>query len=115
MTDLPSDEQQRLQREVTDAYTSHTPVSRSTYERAVGSLVRGTTGNLRYFAPYPLYFAGGDGAYLTDVDGHRYGDYFLCNGPMLLGHRHADVEASIEDHRSTGSLVVNPVLAIEVA
>ncbi|HYH63184.1 MAG TPA: aspartate aminotransferase family protein, partial [Urbifossiella sp.] len=37
----------------------------------------------------PITIARGRGAYLTDVDGNRYIDYFAGMGPMLLGHRPA--------------------------
>ncbi|HEX3982431.1 MAG TPA: aspartate aminotransferase family protein, partial [Acidisoma sp.] len=35
--------------------------------------------------PYPLFVEKGDGAYLTDADGHTYIDYLLGLGPMILG------------------------------
>jgi glutamate-1-semialdehyde 2,1-aminomutase len=36
----------------------------------------------------PLYFTGGRGSRLTDVDGNQYIDYALAWGPAILGHAH---------------------------
>jgi glutamate-1-semialdehyde 2,1-aminomutase len=96
-------------------YFAMTPASRSTHERAGRSLVAGTTGNLRHFAPYPLYFDGGAGPFLHDVDGRSYIDCFLANGPLLLGHRPDSVERSVAEHAGDGRLLLNPPLAIEAA
>jgi glutamate-1-semialdehyde 2,1-aminomutase len=39
----------------------------------------------------PVFAARGDGAYVTDVDGHRYLDYVGAFGPMILGHGRKEV------------------------
>ncbi|MBK5216211.1 MAG: glutamate-1-semialdehyde 2,1-aminomutase [Propionibacteriales bacterium] len=39
----------------------------------------------------PRFMASGSGAFLTDVDGHRYVDLVGSWGPMLMGHAHPDV------------------------
>lgn len=96
-------------------YRRKTPASAALHARARRSLAGGTTGNLRYFSPYPLYFASGEGSVMVDVDGNRYIDCFLCNGPLLLGHCPPAVVAAIAAHSATGSLVVNPLLAVEAA
>lgn len=85
------------------------------YARAHRALVGGTTGNLRHFPPYPLYFATGAGSTMTDVDGHSYIDCFLCNGPLLLGHRHPRILQALQQHAVVGSIVVNPELAVLAA
>lgn len=42
----------------------------------------------------PLFIERGEGPYLVDADGHRYIDYVLSWGPLILGHAHpAVVEA----------------------
>jgi glutamate-1-semialdehyde 2,1-aminomutase len=97
------------------AYRERTPRSAALFDRASRALVGGTTGNLRYFPPYPLYCAGGSGSRMTDVDGNEYVDCFLCNGPLLLGHRHPRIVDAVGRHSGTGSLVVNPELAVLAA
>ena len=96
-------------------YRGRTPRSAALHDRARQALVGGTTGNLRHFPPYPLYFATGDGSRMTDVDGHAYIDCFLCNGPLLLGHRHPRIVQALQQHAGVGSIVVNPELAVLAA
>src|SRR5215475_13250035 len=100
---------------ILQTYRARTPGSADLYRRARTVLAGGTSGNLRYFPPYPLYFASGQAAQVTDVDGHAYIDCFLANGPLLLGHRHPAVVESIGRHSALGSLLVNPPLLVEVA
>ena len=104
-----------IQHAIFTAYRKLTPASGAYYQRARQSLAGGTTGNLRFFPPYPFYETGGRGARVTDLDGNEYIDCFLCNGPLLLGHNHPDVIAAIEGHSKTGPLVVNPPIIAEAA
>ncbi len=39
----------------------------------------------------PLFIERGEGAFLYDADGHRYIDYVLSWGPLVLGHAHPRV------------------------
>ncbi len=43
----------------------------------------------------PVFFARGEGAFLTDVDGRRYVDYVGSWGPLILGHAAPAVNAAI--------------------
>ncbi len=104
-----------IQQDIFTAYRKLTPASAAYHERARRSLAGGTTGNLRFFPPYPFYETGGRGARVTDLDGNEYIDCFLCNGPLLLGHNHPDVIAAIEGHSRTGPLVVNPPIIVDAA
>src|SRR6185437_8983869 len=96
-------------------YRAKTPRSSLQYARAARALAGGTTGNLRHFHPYPLYFAYGRGSEMVDIDGNAYVDCFLCNGPLLLGHRHPGVMSAIREHEHVGSLIVNPTLGVTLA
>ncbi len=61
--------------------------SRAQHARASGSLAGGVATAFRApQLPVPISFAGARGSHLTDVDGHRYVDFALAFGPMLLGH-----------------------------
>jgi glutamate-1-semialdehyde 2,1-aminomutase len=62
--------------------------SKALLERARGSLAGGVSSPFRAKAPMPLYFKGGSGSRLEDVDGNRYIDYQLAWGPMILGYGH---------------------------
>ena len=50
----------------------------------------------------PVFFNGGDGAWLTDVDGNRYIDYVGAWGPMLQGHAFAPVIDAVRDRALSG-------------
>lgn len=106
---------EQLRSSLVQAYRAHNPNSARWHERAARVLPGGVSGNLRYFAPYPLYMSHGEGCTTTDVDGNDYVDCFLLNGPLLLGHRPAPVVQAMNEHASTGSLVLNPTVLIECA
>ncbi|MDR3198863.1 MAG: glutamate-1-semialdehyde 2,1-aminomutase [Planctomycetaceae bacterium] len=44
----------------------------------------------------PIVMERGEGAYLIDVDGHRYLDYVQSWGPMILGHAHPSVVEAVQ-------------------
>ncbi|MEY3667885.1 MAG: hypothetical protein RL572_1425 [Pseudomonadota bacterium] len=56
---------------------------------------RGVGGN-------PLFFQGGEGAWLIDEDNNRYIDYVGAWGPLILGHRHPDVIAALQTQLQLG-------------
>ena len=45
----------------------------------------------------------GEGAYLYDVDGRRYLDFFLGAGPLILGHAHPRLVETIQSAAAKGS------------
>ena len=82
--------------ELMKEYEEYTPTSKKMYERACKSLPGGITANVKYYAPYPIFMAGGEGAYLFDVDGNKYIDYLASYGPLILGHKHPAVVEAVE-------------------
>jgi len=80
-----------------DHIRNKTAGSRERYSRAQQSLAGGVSSSLRRSArPYPLYFAHGCGALVTDVDGNSYIDYGLAWGPLILGHAPAAIREALE-------------------
>src|SRR5437588_1774510 len=66
------------------------------FDRAQQSLAGGVSSGLRRSArPYPLYFSGGQGPYITDVDGNTYADYGLAWGPLILGHAPPEIADAV--------------------
>ena len=62
--------------------------SKAMLRRAAKSLPHGVSSPFRAVAPMPLFFEGGNGARLRDVDGNEYIDFALAWGPLILGHCH---------------------------
>jgi glutamate-1-semialdehyde 2,1-aminomutase len=80
-----------------------TAASDHLYRRAAGSLAGGVSTGLRRSAkPYPLYFAGGRGSRIQDVDGNEYLDYAMGWGPLILGHAPPIVAAAISTQAQSG-------------
>jgi glutamate-1-semialdehyde 2,1-aminomutase len=104
-----------LEGEIHAAYRARTPASAAFHDRASKSLIGGVSGTVRYFRPYPLYFAEGTGAHAVDLDGNRYIDNFLCGACLLLGHRAPSIMEAISGTAEVGSLLLNPPLAVELA
>jgi glutamate-1-semialdehyde 2,1-aminomutase len=68
--------------------------SRSLHERALKSLVGGVNSPVRSFRRVggkPILAKGGEGAWLTDVDGNRYVDLVMSYGPHLFGHARKEI------------------------
>jgi glutamate-1-semialdehyde 2,1-aminomutase len=49
-----------------------------------------------------IFFERGEGPWLVDVDGNRYVDYLLGQGPNILGHAPARVQAAVSDAARSG-------------
>ena len=44
----------------------------------------------------PIFIASANGAFVTDLDGHRYVDYVGSYGPAILGHAHPQVVEAVQ-------------------
>jgi glutamate-1-semialdehyde 2,1-aminomutase len=65
---------------------------------------------------HPLFFERGEGAYLYDVDGHRYIDYCTSHGASLLGHGHPAIVNAVQEALSMGVLLAcETPIQVEVA
>jgi len=64
----------------------------------------------------PIFISKAKGQFVYDVDGNRYIDYVGSWGPMILGHAHRDVVASIRRAALNGTSFGAPTAAeIEMA
>lgn len=62
------------------------PTSEAMFRRATGVLPGGNTRAVLYYDPFPLTFVKGEGATVTDADGHVYSDYVGEYAAGLFGH-----------------------------
>jgi glutamate-1-semialdehyde 2,1-aminomutase len=51
----------------------------------------------------PIFFRSSDGAFLTDVDGHRYVDFVSSWGAVILGHSDDRITHAVADATSKGT------------
>ncbi len=80
--------------------------SKQFMDQAKGLMPAGVNSPVRAFGAVggdPIYFARGEGALLTDVDGNTYVDHVCSWGPLILGHCHPDVVASVERAAQRGT------------
>ena len=73
--------------------------------RAERSIPGGVNSPVRAFKGVggtPVFFASGEGAWVTDVDGNRYVDFVGSWGPMLQGHSFEPVIAAVRDRALLG-------------
>jgi glutamate-1-semialdehyde 2,1-aminomutase len=84
-------------------YVESNPGSRRLYEQALAVFPSGVTHDNRYLQPFPIYCDRAAGAYKWDVDGHRYVDYLVGHGALLLGHGHPDVVRAVTEQLPRGT------------
>ena len=79
--------------------------SRKLFEQAQHYMAGGVSSHFRSLEkPHPLFFRGGCGARIQDVDGNEYLDFALSQGPLLLGHSHPEVLARVREELAKGQL-----------
>ena len=65
---------------------------------------------------FPQFMERGDGCRVWDVDGNEYIDFMCSYGPVILGHRHAAVEAAARAQAEKADCQNGPShLAVELA
>jgi glutamate-1-semialdehyde 2,1-aminomutase len=82
------------------------PQSHAAFARACRVIPGGVNSPARAFGAVggePPFMARAEGAYLEDIDGHRYIDYIGSWGPMVLGHGHPRVQQSIGEALGRGT------------
>lgn len=83
------------------AFTAANPASRARAAAAAAVMPGGNTRTVLHYTPFPLAFAKGEGATLTDLDGHTYRDYLSEYSAGLYGHSPRVIQeaakAAIED------------------
>lgn len=83
-------------------YEAAHPRSRALAAEAAAVLPGGNTRSVLDFAPYPFRVASAHGAYIEDVDGHRYVDLLGNYSAGLLGHDPAPVRDAVTEVLESG-------------
>jgi glutamate-1-semialdehyde 2,1-aminomutase len=83
------------------------PLSAEFFAKARRILVGGVNSPVRAFrgvqGGVPVFPRKGKGAYITDIEGHRYLDYVLSYGPLILGHAHPRVVSAVRKAIARGT------------
>ena len=90
-------------RRIIEQYVAANPKSHALHERARKALPGGIAHDVRHISPFPLTMSHADGAYKWDVDGHRYIDYVVGHGALLLGHGHPEIVAAVQQQVARGT------------
>lgn len=80
--------------------------SRALFERAQRKIPGGVNSPVRAWKGVggtPLFIARGEGAYVWDADGNRYVDFVASWGPLILGHAHPKVVATVREMAARGT------------
>lgn len=88
--------------------------SQQAFANACRVMVGGVNSPVRSFASVdgsPPFIAGGQGAYLSDIDGRRYLDYVGSYGAAILGHAHPEIIATLREVATNGLTFGAPTLA----
>ena len=86
-----------------DAYTDALPASRALNARAQRLFPDAVTHDNRRMQPFPVFVDRAEGAFKWDVDGHRYIDYWMGHGALLLGHNPPAVRDAVREQAGRGT------------
>jgi glutamate-1-semialdehyde 2,1-aminomutase len=101
-----------LKLEIEDArerYAAANPLSDSAEKDALQYLPGGNTRSVLHFEPFPLTMVSGDGAELTDLDGHRYVDFVGEYSAGLFGHSDPRIKVAIDEALDSGIAMGAPM------
>ncbi|MFY0611843.1 MAG: aminotransferase class III-fold pyridoxal phosphate-dependent enzyme [Hyphomicrobiaceae bacterium] len=83
--------------EARDVYASGRPNTRAIHEQACQHLPGGNTRTVLYHGPFPIRVKSGNGAYIEDVDGHRYLNLLGEYTAGVFGHSHPVIRKAIAE------------------
>lgn len=92
-----------------DNFTRRFATSAALSERGREVIPGGYSRNSFNFGPHAVYVEGGDGAYITTVEGHRLLDLNSNFTVNVLGHNNPAVLGALRKHIETGISFGNPV------
>ena len=97
---------QALKKAINDArarYKKANPLSMAADKHACKHMPGGNTRSVLHFDPFPLTLVEGQGADVTDLDGHRYVDFVGEYSAGLFGHSDPEIKAAISEALEVGT------------
>jgi glutamate-1-semialdehyde 2,1-aminomutase len=89
-------------------YVDRNPESRRLHERRALVMPGGNTRSVIHVAPFPLTIVRGEGARITDADGHEYLDFLGEYTAGLYGHSHSVLAEAIREALAEGWVLGAP-------
>src|ERR671936_2252955 len=89
-------------------YVERNPESRRLHEERARFMPGGNTRTVIHLDPFPLTIVGGEGARITDADGHEYLDFLREYTAGLYGHSHPVIVQAIGDALANGIVLGAP-------
>ena len=83
-------------------YVERNPESRRLHQKRAKVMPGGNTRTIIHVEPFPLTIVRGEGAHLTDADGHEYVDFLGEYTAGLFGHSHPVMVQAIRDALDDG-------------
>ena len=100
-----------LQAAVADAearYVAANPKSKARFEAAARDMPGGNTRTVLHYDPFPVALVKGEGARLTDLDGHTYIDFLGEFTAGLYGHSEPAIISAIQEALAGGLVLGGP-------
>ncbi|WP_374384833.1 aspartate aminotransferase family protein [Dongia sp.] len=94
--------------EAESRYTAANPASLARHDAARNALPGGNTRTVLHYSPFPLAWSKGEGAVLTDLDGHAYVDYLGEYSAGLYGHSNPKIQAALKKAIDDGTVLGGP-------
>ena len=77
--------------------------SHNAFKKAQNILPGGSTREIIFHKPYPLYIRKGKGCWIQDIDGHRILDFLNNYTSLILGHAHPKIVEAIKSQIINGT------------
>lgn len=95
-------------RDAEERYCESNPKSLQYYREAGKSMPGGNTRSVIFYPPFPVTLEKGEGAYLWDIDGHRYTDFLGEYSAGLYGHSNPVLKEAISGSLESGVVLGGP-------
>ena len=94
--------------EAESRFVAANPLSLARHESARGPMPGGNTRTVLHYSPFPLAWAKGEGATLTDLDGNSYTDFLGEYSAGLYGHSNPVIQAAMHKAIDDGTVLGGP-------
>lgn len=94
--------------DVSGRFVAANPLSHERWKNACEVMPGGNTRTVLHYEPFPVAMVRGEGACLTDMDGHRYTDFLGEYSAGLYGHSDAVIRDALVDAIDGGIVLGAP-------